>query len=140
MTQTARLIRNETGSQRLLGYDIDIGRGDGTARTTMTIGPTHPNRQDMLHGGLSATLLDTAMGAAASLTVSDDAAQRFSTLSLTVQFLAPGRPGPVEAVGRITGGGHRTLFAEGVLTHLPSGVVIATASGVFQRARKEPSE
>lgn len=133
MAQTQE-IRDETGAQRLLGYVIDLSTPDGSALVRMTVGPDSLNRQDILHGGLAALLLDTAMGAAASRSVDASAAQRFSTLSLTVNFLSPGRPGVIEATGRVTGGGRRTRFAEAVLRQTETGAVIATATGVFRMA------
>ncbi len=49
----------------------------------------HLNRQGILHGGLAATLLDSAMGATGSLTVDATGRHPFTTLSLTVNYLAP---------------------------------------------------
>ena len=131
------LITAETGTQRLLGYVLDVGGGDGQARCIMELGPQHLNRQGMLHGGLAATLLDSAMGATGSLSVDPDGRHPFTTLSLTVNYVAPGRPGRVEAAGRIAGGGRSTLFIEGTLRH-QDGTLIATATGVFRKSRQEP--
>ncbi|MCZ2500676.1 hotdog fold thioesterase, partial [Xylophilus sp. Kf1] len=86
----------------------------------------HLNRQGILHGGLAATLLDSAMGATGSLTVDTTGRHPFTTLSLTVNYLAPGLPGRVTATGRVTGGGRATLFIEGALRH-EDGTLIATA-------------
>ncbi|MFN3274428.1 MAG: PaaI family thioesterase [Paracoccus sp. (in: a-proteobacteria)] len=132
------LIENETGTQRLIGYVLDVGQGDGCARALLDLDDRHLNRQGILHGGLSATLLDSAMGATGSLTVDPSGRHPFTTLSLTVNYLAPGRPGRIEATGRITGGGRSTLFIEGVLRH-QDGTLIATATGVFRKTRKEPT-
>ncbi|MFV0302141.1 MAG: PaaI family thioesterase [Paracoccus sp. (in: a-proteobacteria)] len=130
-------IRDETGTQRLLGYMLDVGRGDGRARCGIEIGPQHLNRQGILHGGIAASVLDSAMGTTASLSVDASGRQPFTTLSLTVSFLAPGRPGGAVAEGRITGGGRKTLFIEGVLTH-EDGTIIARAQGVFKQSATGP--
>lgn len=131
------MIEDETGTQRLIGYMLDVGQGDGRARCRLQVDDRHLNRQDMLHGGVTATLLDSAMGATASLGVDASGRHPFSTLSMTVNYLAPGRPGLVEAVGRVTGGGRATLFIEGELRH-QDGTLIATATGVFRKSRQEP--
>lgn len=128
------VIRDETGTQRLIGYVLDVGQGDGRARCHLDADQRHMNRQGILHGGLATTLLDNAMGATASLSVDDSGTHPCTTLSLTVNFLAPGRQGRLSAVGRITGQGRRTVFLEGTL-HQQDGTLIATATGVFQKSR-----
>jgi len=131
---TEGIIENETGAQRLLGYVLDVGRGDGCARCSLTIEESHANRHGMLHGGLAAVLLDNAMGATASLSVDATGRQPFLTIALNTQFLAPGRIGTrLTATGRRSGGGRSLVFVEGALVD-EAGTPIATASGVFKRA------
>ena len=128
------IIRDETGAQRLLGYTLDVGRGDGRARCTLVVDDTHGNRHGLLHGGIAAALLDNAMGATASLKVDPSGRQPFLTISMTVQFLSPGRIGAtLTATGRVTGGGRSLVFVEGELADA-DGILVATASGVFKRA------
>ncbi|MBM3604442.1 MAG: PaaI family thioesterase [Alphaproteobacteria bacterium] len=131
------LIRDETGAQRLIGYVLDVGQGDGCARCRLDTDERHLNRQGILHGGIAATLLDNAMGATGSLSVDPSGRHPFTTLALTVNYLSPGRLGRIEATGRITGGGRTTLFIEGELRH-EDGALIATATGVFRKSRQEP--
>lgn len=127
-------ITNETGAQRLIGYVLEVGQGDGRARCRLALTEAHLNRHGALHGGLTATLLDNAMGATASLTVDDSGRAPFLTISLNTQYLAPANLGrEVTATGRITGGGRSLLFVEGELQD-ETGLLIATASGVFKRA------
>lgn len=129
------MIHDETGTQRLIGYVLDVDQPDGCARCILDLDDRHLNRQGILHGGLSATLLDSAMGATGSLSVDPTGRHPFTTLALTVNYLAPGRPGRVIATGRITGGGRSTLFIEGHLRH-QDGTLIATATGVFRKTRE----
>lgn len=129
------VIRDETGAQTLIGYVLDVGGGDGRARCSLEIGPQHQNRQDTLHGGIAMAMLDNAMGATASLTVDPSGRQPFTTISMTVNFMAPGQPGLVTAEGIVVGGGRKTLFVDGVLTHV-DGTVIARATGVFRKSEK----
>lgn len=128
------IIRDETGTQSLLGYVVDISDGDGTARCILDIGPQHTNRHGGLHGGIMSCMLDNAMGFAASLTGDDAGQTRFMTLSMTTQYLAPAREGRVVATGTVAGGGRSTVFAEGVLTDA-DGAVIATSTGIYKRVR-----
>ena len=71
MTDAPGTIRDETGTQRTLGYVLDVGQGDGRARCTLTLDERHTNRHGVLHGGLVSVMLDNAMGAAGSLAVDD---------------------------------------------------------------------
>lgn len=132
------LILDETGTQRLVGYVVDVGQPDGRARCRLTVGPQHTNRHGVLHGGIAAMLLDSAAGATASLTVDKTGRQPFLTVSLNIDFIAAGRFGEVAATGRVTGGGRSLLFVAADLTH-GDGTLIATASGVFKRVRPQPS-
>ena len=87
------IIENETGTQRLRGYVLDVGRGDGRARCHLRVGPEHTNRHGMLHGGIVATILDNAMGATGSLSRAPGGRHPFLTISLNTQNLAPAREG-----------------------------------------------
>jgi uncharacterized protein (TIGR00369 family) len=57
----------------------------------------------IVHGGLVATLLDTAMGGACWTVLAED--ETFLTADLHVDFLRATRPGPLRADGRVV---HRT--------------------------------
>lgn len=135
MDETAGIIRDETGTQRLLGYVLDVGRGDGRARCTLDVTEHHGNRHDGFHGGLAAVMLDNAMSATASLSVDASGRHPFATISMHTQFLAPGRIGSrLTATGRVTGGGRSIVFVDGELVD-EAGTLIATASGAFKRSR-----
>ena len=129
----AGIIENETGTQRLVGYVLDVGGGDGRARCRLRLGPQHLNRHGVMHGGIAASLLDNALGATASLSVDPTGRAPFLTVTMTTQFLAPAREGAsLKAVGQLVGGGRSTLFVEGVLRD-GEGRTVATATGVFKR-------
>lgn len=132
MTDSPALIVDETGTQRLVGYTLDVGQPDRQARCRLLVDDRHTNRHGVLHGGIAAMLLDSACGATASLTVDDSGRRPFLTISLTVDFVSAGRPGGVTATGRVVGGGRSLLFVAGDLVH-DDGTLIATASGVFKR-------
>ena len=127
------LIENETGAQRLMGYVLDVGQPDMRARCTLSMTDLHLNRHGVLHGGIAATMLDSAMGATASLSVDPCGRAPFLTISLSTQFIAPAT-GQSEfiATGQIVGGGRALVFAKGELRD-GSDWLIATATGVFKR-------
>ena len=129
------IIRDETGAQRLIGYVLDVGQRDGLARCHLDVGERHLNRHDRLHGGIAAAMLDNASGAAGSLSMDPTGRHPWVTLSMTISYLAPGRPGRITATARITGGGRRTKFIDAELRH-EDGTLIATSSGVFQPIRQ----
>ncbi|MCP1168191.1 PaaI family thioesterase [Limimaricola litoreus] len=136
----AGIIEGETGAQKLLGYVLDVGRGDGRARCHLTVTADHTNRHGMLHGGIVATILDNAMGATGSLSRDPEGRYPFLTISLNTQYLAPAREGEaLMAVGRITGGGRKLLFIKGEL-HGPGDRLVATATGVFKPVSQTPRE
>lgn len=131
------VIENETGTQRLLGYVLDVGGGDGRARCRLRLGPQHLNRHGAMHGGVAAAILDNALGATASLSVDETGRAPFLTISMTTQFLAPAREGAaLEAVGEVRGGGRSTVFVDGTLSD-GDGRLVATATGVFKRVPPE---
>ncbi len=89
------------------------------------------NRLDLPHGGVHATLLDTAMGYAGCFTGDPDNAQMALTLSLTVNYLSRPKGNRLIATARRIGGGRSTFFAEGDVCD-ETGELIASATGVFR--------
>ncbi|NSX55000.1 hotdog fold thioesterase [Parasulfitobacter algicola] len=133
------LIRNETGPQRTIGYVLDVGQTDKRARCWLDLTPDHMNRHGVLHGGIAATLLDSASGATGSLTVDPAGRAPFLTISLNTQFVAPVSAGRVTATGTITGGGRSILFISAQLMD-DQDRLIASSTGVFKRVPLQPKE
>lgn len=129
-------IRDETGTQRLVGYVVEVGHPDGCARCWLDLDERHLNRHNALHGGIATMLMDSASGATGSLTVDDTGLVPFMSVSLNVQFVASGKPGRVTAVGNVTGGGRSLKFISAELHH-EDGTLIATCSGIFKRVPQE---
>jgi acyl-coenzyme A thioesterase 13 len=135
-TQSDGIIVNETGAQRLLAYELDVGQSDKKARCSLMVTDSHLNRHDSLHGGIASAVLDNAMGATASLTADATGRIPFMTISLNTQFLAPAKKGDqLTATGAVVGGGKSIKFVEGQLLSA-DGRIIATATGVFKRVPK----
>ncbi|TFL18056.1 PaaI family thioesterase [Jannaschia formosa] len=126
------IIEGETGTQRLLGYVLEIAGDRAKCRLMLT--EDHTNRHSALHGGIAAAVLDNAMGATGSLTVDETGKAPFLTVSMTINYHAPARVGDLlEAEGWVTGGGRSLVFIGGELR--AGDRLIATASGVFKRVK-----
>ncbi|MCF6506255.1 PaaI family thioesterase [Blastococcus sp. MG754426] len=82
--------------------------GEGAARMAFEVGEEHLNPAGTLHGGVLATLVDTAMGQAVRTTTDDGEVP--ATSQLTVTYLRPGTTGPVQVTARLrTRGEHLTV-------------------------------
>jgi uncharacterized protein (TIGR00369 family) len=83
---------------------------DGTARLELDATDEHLNEAGTVHGGVLATLVDTAMGKAVrSRTGEGDVP---ATSQLTVTYLRPGKPGRLEATGRVSKQGDHLTVCE----------------------------
>ncbi|MGX5655342.1 PaaI family thioesterase [Geodermatophilus nigrescens] len=81
---------------------------DGAAVLDFEVRDEHLNPAGTLHGGVLATLVDTAMGQAVRTTTGEGEVP--ATSQLTVTYLRPGKPGPLEVRGRVrTRGEHLTI-------------------------------
>ena len=81
---------------------------EGTARLEFEATDEHLNPAGTVHGGVLATLVDTAMGTAVRSTTGDGDVP--ATSQLTVTYLRPGKPGRLEVTARVrTRGEHLTV-------------------------------
>lgn len=121
-----------TGHQRHLGYVAKVypDRSD----VHLTPDENHMNRQDVIHGGVIATILDAALGYAASRHLAEDASVMVVTVSFTVNYIAATQSTEIIATGRVTGGGYKTVFTEGEVKTV-GGVLLATCTGVYKRGK-----
>ena len=100
---------------------------EGRAVFAMTPDEYHYNPIGVVHGGVAATLLDSAMGCAVNSAL--PVGMGFTTLEVKVNYLRPltMTTGPVRAVGAVVQLGRRIAVAEGSLSDA-SGKLYATAS------------
>jgi uncharacterized protein (TIGR00369 family) len=83
---------------------------DGTARLELDATEAHLNEAGTVHGGVLATLVDTAMGQAVrSRTGAGDVP---ATSQLTVTYLRPGQPGRLRVTGRVSKQGDHLTVCE----------------------------
>jgi uncharacterized protein (TIGR00369 family) len=98
-----------------LGYDVIEAE---SGRVVVTIEPSgaHLNPAGTVHGGLSATLLDSCMGLAIQSTLEKGLGQ--TTLEFKVSLVRPVTPetGLIRAEGRVLHRGRRVGTAEGRIT------------------------
>lgn len=125
-----RLIERAYPLQNHLGMEMTAW-SDGAATVELPIRDFIANRQGLPHGGIHATLLDSAMGYAGCYTGDPDRKQNALTLSMTVNYVGQARGTRLIAEARKTGGGNKTYFAEGSC-YDDLGNLLATATGVFR--------
>jgi uncharacterized protein (TIGR00369 family) len=95
-----------------LGFAL-VEVGDGTAVFEVTPAEYHYNPIGVVHGGLLATVLDSAMGCSVHSTIRQGAA--YTTLELKVNYVRPAtqRSGPLRCEARVLHRGKRSATAEG---------------------------
>ena len=98
-----------------MGFTLDVVE-PGRAVFGMVPAEHHYNPIGGVHGGVAATLLDSAMGCAVHSTL--PAGARYTTLELKANFLRPIHvgTGPVQCEGTLIHAGRTTVLAEARLT------------------------
>ena len=121
-----RFARSEFHSRWLA---LSLERVDrGEVDVAMDAQRHHLNLMGTLHGGMIATLADTATGLALRSTL--DEGSTFTTTQLAVTFLAPGREGRIVAKGRVVKRGRRFGYAEADVVDT-EGRLLARATATF---------
>jgi uncharacterized protein (TIGR00369 family) len=98
----------------LVGFELD-SFSEGRVAFRMTPGEYQYNPLGTVHGGVYATLLDSAMGCAVHTTL--PAGVGYTSLDLDVKFLRPmtATTGEVTATGWVVNAGRRTALAQSEL-------------------------
>jgi uncharacterized protein (TIGR00369 family) len=113
-------------SSRLLGWHlIDARPTEGWVRIGFDGRPEFCNPAGFIQGGILSAMLDDTMGPA--VFVMTDGRLFTSTISLTVNFLAPAKPGPIVGEATVTQLGKTIAFVEGRLMTTGDSV-LATAT------------
>jgi uncharacterized protein (TIGR00369 family) len=119
---------------RLLGFEL---RAIDPEAMTIEVGFTatddFANPVGDVQGGMLCAMLDDTLGPALVATLGDG--EWAPTTDLHVQFLAPARPGPLVARGRVVRRGRSIAFLAGELSD-PDGQVVAT--GVATATIRQP--
>ncbi|RFA29036.1 phenylacetic acid degradation protein [Alkalilimnicola ehrlichii] len=117
----------DTLGLNILNVDVDSGvlEAEFFAKEAFT------NPAGNIQGGFLAAMLDDTMGPA--LAAQLGAGEFAPTLNLNVQFLAPARPGKLQATGRVRQRGGEICFLSGELRQDGRMIAIATATAVIKR-------
>src|SRR3954454_16888788 len=112
-------------SSRLLGWHLlDARPQDGWIRIGFDGKPDFCNPAGFIQGGLLSAMLDDTMGPA--VFVMTEGKLYTATITMTVNFLAPAKPGPLVGEATVTQLGRTVAFVEGRLT-AEDGTLLATA-------------
>ena len=115
-------------SAKLLGFRlVDARPEEGWIKVGFDGKPEFCNPAGYVQGGILSAMLDDSMGPAALIMTGG----KFytTTISLTVNFIAPAKPGPLVVEAQVTQLGRSIAFMEGRLM-AEDGTVLATASTV----------
>jgi uncharacterized protein (TIGR00369 family) len=113
-------------SAKLLGWRLlDARPKDGWLKIGFDGKAEFCNPAGFVQGGILSAMLDDSMGPAAF--VMSEGKFYTTTISLTVNFLAPAKPGPLVVEAKVTQFGRSIAFMEGKLM-AEDGTVLATAS------------
>ncbi|MBY6036220.1 PaaI family thioesterase [Fictibacillus nanhaiensis] len=107
---------------------------DYTLEMEMPNSPLLDNSIGIVHGGLTATLLDTAMGTMASLVPGNK--RGAVTVELKVDFINPGVGEKFICRAHVIHNGRQLVRMEGKVSN-ENGIVIASASGTFFKLSSE---
>jgi uncharacterized protein (TIGR00369 family) len=106
-----------------------IEMGQGRCRVELLVLRQHLRNLGIIHGGVVATLLDTAMGIAASTLAPPG--QGVVTIQLNAHFIRPAWEGEtLVATGELKHSGRQTAVACGEV-HTAQGVLVASGSATF---------
>lgn len=113
------------GFAERLGADAEA-TGEGAARVRFEVGEEHLNAAGTLHGGVLATLVDTAMGTAVRSATGDHDVP--ATSQLTVTYLRPGKPGPLEVTAQVRAQGEHLTVCDAEVEQDGHGLAHAVAT------------
>jgi len=113
-------------SSRLLGWHVlDARPKEGWIRIGFDGKRDFCNPAGFIQGGILTAMLDDTMGPAV-FTMTDGKLYT-ATITMTVNFLSPARPGPIIGEAKVTQLGRTVAFVEGRLT-AEDGMLLATAT------------
>ena len=131
MCDGLKMERPYSGYAELIGYQL-IDKAKDFARIELLVGPQHLNRMGVPHGGVLATMLDTATGFSVAFADGPERVLRAVTLSMNVQFMGQGKAGErIIGEGYRIGGGKTVAFAKAEL-RTEAGLVLARGDAVYR--------
>ena len=126
MTKTALDQMTPPPSAKLLGWHLlDARPSEGWIKAGFVGKAEFLNPAGFVQGGILSAMLDDTMGPAAL--VMTEGKFYTTTISLTVNFMASAKPGPITAEAKVIQLGKTIAFMEGKLT-AEDGTLLATAT------------
>ena len=127
--QTAFEVVKTTPYLKLLGIElIEITEEKAVMSLTMQEKLRQP--YGLLHGGATASLIDTAMAFAVIAAIGTE--EKATTVDLTVQYLRPHTEGKVVCTAKVARAGKRLLFLSAEVVN-EQGKLIATALSTYTK-------
>ena len=126
MISTALDNLTASPSSKLLGWHLlDARPQEGWIKLGFEGKPEFCNPAGFIQGGMLSAMLDDTMGPA--VFAMTDGKLYTATITMTVNFLSPAKPGPIIAEARVTQLGKTVAFVEAKLM-TEDGTVLATAT------------
>lgn len=126
--ERARTVLSELPFAKLMGMKlIDMKLDEATFELDMRDDLRQPS--GILHGGVTATLIDTAMAFAVRTRVAPEAAT--ATIDLTVHYLRPHIEGPLTCTAKIVRAGRRIFSVSADVFSQENGKLIATGLSTY---------
>lgn len=121
------------GFNEVVGFRISHWQ-EHEVELTLELEAKHLNRSNILHGGVSATLLDVACGLAGCYCNVEGNVRRAVTLGLFTNFVASATSGKVVAKARVQSGGFKIFFSRAELFDEKNNL-LAMAQGDYRYMR-----
>ncbi len=114
---------------RLLGFEL-VDLSANTAKLKLAMRDELRQPYGVLHGGATASLIDTAMAFAVRTCVADNV--ETTTIDLTVHYLRPHSEGEVVCTAKVERAGKRILTVSAEV-HNEAGKLVATALSTYTK-------
>jgi uncharacterized protein (TIGR00369 family) len=121
-----------SGFRSLVGYRAVVWARD-YAEIELILGPQHTNSLGILHGGVLMTMMDAAMGHAATWCTVEGNVRICVTVGMTTNFIAQAKTGVIRVVARLVGTHDRIATATADAFD-QDGRLIAAAQASFRYA------
>ncbi|MGF1651513.1 MAG: PaaI family thioesterase [Hyphomicrobiaceae bacterium] len=119
-----------SGFRELVSYRV-VAWSRHTASIALMLGPEHLNRMGIVHGGVYMTILDAAMGHAATYAPPGSPRLKCVTVSMSTNFMASTRGGTIIATGQLRSVEGAIAVCEGRVT-AEDGTELMLAQGTFK--------
>ncbi|WP_456271655.1 PaaI family thioesterase [Bacillus sp. AK031] len=124
---------NYNGSYIGAALAMERTTGEDTCEVTIPVTPFTYNSLEIVHGGITATLVDSAMGTLANILLPEGFGA--VTTNLNIHYLAPGRHGNLTAKAALVHKGSKTLVVDGKVVN-DEGKTVAHCTGSFFVVKK----